>query len=72
MTRYEYFNNGFARIGMELGFISVSDFSKFIRYQVYLDFRAQGHPSTDAVIHTAERCRCDRSTVYLAIKLFRQ
>lgn len=72
MTRYEYFNEGFARVGMELGVVSVNDFTKFVRYQVYLDLRAQGLPSTDAVIQTGDRCRCCRATVYNSIKYFQE
>lgn len=71
MTRFEYFEGGFARVGMELGVVSVYDFTKFIRYKVYLDFINDGIPSTDAVIHTGERCRCSRATVYNSIKFFK-
>jgi len=72
MTRFEYFDQGFARVGMELGCISIDDFTKFIRYKVYLDFRNEGHDKSTSIELTAERCRCHYKTVYRALAYFRK
>jgi len=71
MNRFEYFDKGFARVGMELGVVSINDFTKFVRYKVYLDFIAEGQTKTTAVILTCDRCRCSRATVYLSIGFFK-
>ena len=71
MTRFEFFEDGHARVGMELGVVSVHDFTKFIRYKVYLDFISGGAKKTDAVEFTAERCRCCVATVYNSINYFK-
>jgi len=71
LDRFRYFDEGYARIGMELGVVSVDDFTKFIRYKVYLDFLSEGQTKTTAVILTGERCRCCRATVYNSIKYFK-
>ena len=70
MDRFEYFDKGFARVGMDLGVVSIDDFTKFIRYKVYLDFISEGHSKTTAVILTVDRCQCCRATVYNSIKFF--
>ena len=71
MDRFRYFDEGYARVGMELGVVSIDDFTKFIRYKVYLDFRKE-HDKSTSIELTAERCRCHYKTVYRALAYFRK
>jgi len=70
MTKFEYFDKGFARVGMEFGVVSICEFTKFIRYKVYLDFRNDGYDKSTSIELTAERCRCCQATVYNSINHF--
>lgn len=70
MTRFEYFDLGYARIGMQLGLISVDDITKFIRYKVYLDYRSKGLPRMDAMELACEELKCEKDSIYRAIKFF--
>ena len=69
MTRFEYFDEGYATVGLQLGVVSVYDVTKFVRYKVYLEFCLQFEKST-AIELSAERCRCSDRAIYRAIDFF--
>ena len=72
MTRFEWFDNGFAQVPLNLGILDADVFMKFIRYKVYLDFLDAGVDRKTAIELTAERNECDRSTIYRDLKWFSQ
>lgn len=71
MTRFEYFENGYARVGMQLGVVSMDDLMKFVRYKVYSEYINQGKLKMDAIQLTCERMKCEKDTVYRAINYFK-
>jgi len=66
MTRLEWFESGAATRAVELGVISPSVLAHFIRFKIYQEFR-EGYKATEAIELTAERCKCNRATVYRSI-----
>jgi len=70
MTRFEWFDNGYAQLPLSLGILSADVFMKFIRYKIYLDFVGAGVEHKTAIELTAERNKCDRSTIYRDLQWF--
>lgn len=70
ITRLEFFEQGFARLGLEVGVVSTSAFARFIHYTVYRDFIAEGHDKSTAIQLTADRTRASFSTVYRSVQYF--
>lgn len=70
MTRFEWFSLGHAKIPLELGILSSDDFGFYIKYCVFLDFKAQGNDKTTAITLTSDRFRCSERSVYRAISYF--
>lgn len=70
MTRFEWFEAGHGLEGVELGIVRPDIFMKYIRYKVYLDFKAQGLDNSVAIALTAERNKCEITSIYRAITFF--
>jgi len=70
MTRFQFFESGYGLIGVEMGIISPSVYMKYIRYRVFLDFMHTNIDKMTAIEFTAERNKCDRSTIYRDIEFF--
>lgn len=70
MTRFEWFESGHAQCPLNLGILGADMFMKYIRYKVYLDFLSSGIDKQTAIEFTAERNKCNRSTVYRDIEFF--
>lgn len=70
MTRFQWFEEGKAQEPLDLGILGSDMFAKYIRYKVYLDFISTGIDKATAIEFTAERNKCDRSTIYRDISFF--
>lgn len=70
MTRLEWFENGYGQIGLALGIISASMFSKFIQYKVYRQYRDHGRKHMDAIENAADDCKCSPGTVWNSVQFF--
>jgi len=69
MTRFDWFRCCGAE-GVELGGVHEKVYARFIRYSVYLDFKAQGHNNSTSITLAADRIGCDDRTIYRAIEFF--
>ncbi len=70
MTKYEFFDRGYARIGMEHGLINPSRFQDFIMYKVFLELSDQGLSQAESIREMEDRFNCSQSTCWRAIKAF--
>ena len=70
MTRFQWFESGYGIEAVNLGIIGAGVFMKYIRYKIYLEFREAGVDKITSIELTAERNRCDRSTIYRDIEWF--
>lgn len=70
MTRYEWFENGYGLEAVTLGIVGAGVFMKYIRYKIFLEFTSAGVDKITAIELTAERNKCDRSTIYRDIEWF--
>jgi len=71
MTRFEYFLK-YGTEGAELGVINGATFAKFIRYQVYLNYRKEGEKHSEAIKLASEECNCEITGIYKALYFFAQ
>lgn len=69
MTRLEFFDNGWAAIGVQISVISPDTFAKYIRYKVFLDL-CNDNQKTTAITLAAERNKCSEVSIYRAITFF--
>lgn len=71
MTRFEWFEKGYGQQAMELGIISPSMFYRFIQYKVFLELKASGKTTTQAVFEVSEKFNVSEVTVFRALSFFR-
>lgn len=57
-------------MGVEVGSVSISEYMKFIRYKIYLDYAAQGHDKCTAIQLTADQTNASFSTVWRSVEYF--
>lgn len=69
MTRFEWFESGVGIEGVNMGIVRPDVYMKYIRYKVYLDFLSR-HEKKIAIELSAERNRCEITTIYRAIEFF--
>lgn len=70
MTRFEWFEAGYGRIGVELGIVSTSVFAKYIHYKMYLNHRARGIPHMEAIYAAADEAKTSVTTVWKSFYFF--
>ena len=70
MTRFEWFDKGYAQMALELGFVTPSAFMSFIHYKRYCDVRPEVKNQTEAIYVLTEEFNCSFSTIYRSIKAF--
>lgn len=70
LTKFEFFDKGYAQMAVELGLISPSAFMKFIHYKVYQETLLEGHNKSTAIQITAERNNSSFSTVWRSVEYF--
>jgi hypothetical protein len=70
LTKFEFFEQGYAQLAMELGLITPSEFMRFIHFKEYLQLREDGYKKKDAIFIIAEKCRCSESTVWRSVAFF--
>jgi len=71
MTRFEWFENGYAQSALNLGILSPNLFMYFIRYKRFLDVRPKANTQADAMAIVAEEFKCSESSVFRAVSFFR-
>jgi len=69
MSRFDWFESGAGIAGVELGIVRPDIYMKYIRFKVYLDF-LERHDKKMAIELTAERNKCEITTIYRAIDFF--
>jgi len=69
MTRLEWLDSDFARVGIELGIVRPDIFAKYIRYSIFIDY-SKTHDKATAIQLTADECRCHIDTIYDTLKWF--
>lgn len=72
ISKYEFFERGFAQLAMDVGYLDPAHFMRFIRYKLFLDYKAQGHNKSTAVQFVADQTRCSFSTAWRAVDEFSQ
>jgi len=72
MTKYDFFDQGFARLGMEFGLINPSRFNDFIMYKVFLELKEQGLSQAESIRQMEDRFNCSQSTCWRAIRAFNE
>lgn len=68
--RRQFYESGQAWAGVEIGAIPITEYLKWLRFQVYLDFRTQGHDGPTAMQLTADHTKTSYVTVWRAVKYF--
>jgi hypothetical protein len=69
VTRLEWLDSDFARVGIELGIVRPDIFAKYIRYSIFIEY-SKKHDKATAIQLAADECRCEQTTIYRAIEFF--
>lgn len=72
MTRLEYSEKGYAKIGCDLGYITPTVSQYYSRYQIYLLSKEQGNGHIESIDIAAKLTKSSRSTVRRAVDFFEQ
>jgi len=70
LTKYEFFEQGYAQLAMHLGLMSPSVFMKFVYYKEFQQQVKNGFNRTTAVQATAEETKSSVATVWRAVYYF--
>jgi len=70
LTKFQFFEDGYAQLAVELGLMSPSNFQKYIHFKVYIDLRKEGFKKRDAIEITADKTHSSYSTVWRSIAFF--
>lgn len=70
MTRLEYFESGWAKVGLDLGFITPTVFEHYSRFKVYQVAKEQDNGHIQSVDIAAKLTRSSRTSVRRSIKFF--
>jgi hypothetical protein len=71
LSKYEFFEQGYAQLAVHLGCMSPLVFMKFIHYkEVLFQMNRNGHNKTTAVQITADISRTSTATVWRSVHYF--
>lgn len=71
MTKLEFYEKGYAKIGFDLGFITPTVHEYYSRYKLYIHAKEQGNGHIESIDITAKLTKASRSTVRRAINFFK-
>lgn len=71
MSRIEFFNKGYAAVGVKLGIISPSMLMYYEHYKAFIQKIKEGMPEIEARDEVCRAYKCSDSTVYRSVKFFR-
>lgn len=72
LTKFQFFEEGYAQLGVELGIISEAKFQKFIHYKVYLALIDEGFNHSTAIQITADKTYSNFSSVWRSVAYFQK
>jgi hypothetical protein len=70
ISRFDFFEKGFALMGARVGIVSIGLLCKYDRYKTYLEFLEIENNKRKAIDKTVRRLKCDYSTIYRDIYFF--
>lgn len=70
LTKFQFFEDGYAQLAVELGLMSPSHFQKYIHFKLYMGFREEGHKKLNAIQLTAEKTLASKTSVWRSVAFF--
>lgn len=72
MTLFEWYDQGHARLAMEVGKISPSEFQEFIIFKRFLDVFPTVKNQTEAIRVLSDEFKTSESSIFRTVSLFRK
>jgi hypothetical protein len=73
LSKYEFFELGFAQLALNLGLLSTSVFMRFVYYkEVKFQMEKNGHNKSTAVQIAADITKASLSTVWRSVRYFEE